>query len=57
MIAENHQMTVINLATILIYNVYARSKDTLLAEDYPTDMEVLPSACNDLEDGYHWIDH
>ena len=43
------------LATILIYNVYARSKDTLLAEDYPTDMEVLPSACNDLEDGYHWI--
>ena len=40
---------------ILFALVYGRSKDTLTAEDYPVDIDTLPSACNDLEDGYHWI--
>lgn len=39
----------------LIYNVFSRSTDTLGPDDYPTEVEKLPSACNDLEDGFHWI--
>ena len=39
----------------LAYYVYGRSSDTLKAEDYPSTTETLPTACNELEDGYHWI--
>jgi len=33
----------------------ARSLDTLSEKDYPVSVTTLPTACNDLEDGYHWI--
>mmetsp|Transcript_39963 Transcript_39963/g.63972 ORF Transcript_39963/g.63972 Transcript_39963/m.63972 type:complete len:993 (+) Transcript_39963:182-3160(+) len=39
----------------LAYTVFGRSQDTLSADDYAVDAALLPSACNDLEDGYHWI--
>ena len=35
--------------------VTGRSIDTLTEEDYPVDATELPTACNDLENGYHWI--
>ena len=35
--------------------VTGRSLDTLKEEDYPVDTAELPTACNDLENGYHWI--
>mmetsp|Transcript_26979 Transcript_26979/g.44251 ORF Transcript_26979/g.44251 Transcript_26979/m.44251 type:complete len:991 (-) Transcript_26979:547-3519(-) len=35
--------------------VFGRSLDTLSVEDYPIETEELPTACNDLDDGYHWI--
>lgn len=38
-----------------IRHVQSRSTDTLSAEDYPIELEMLPSACNDLPDGFHWI--
>ena len=47
--------SIITLSCFILYNVYGRSMDTLTAEDYPVDTDKLPSACNDLEDGYHWI--
>jgi len=36
-------------------HVASRSHDTLSAESYPISVTELPTACNDLEDGYHWI--
>jgi len=35
--------------------VQARSLDTLSEKDYPVTVTSLPTACNELEDGYHWI--
>eukprot|EP00486_Rosalina_sp_Unknown_P004769 CAMPEP_0201570246 /NCGR_PEP_ID=MMETSP0190_2-20130828/12401_1 /ASSEMBLY_ACC=CAM_ASM_000263 /TAXON_ID=37353 /ORGANISM="Rosalina sp." /LENGTH=816 /DNA_ID=CAMNT_0047993567 /DNA_START=127 /DNA_END=2574 /DNA_ORIENTATION=- len=46
-------LIILNL--IFYNNVYGRSMDTLVADDYPVDTDTLPSGCEDLEDGFHWI--
>jgi len=49
-----HSAFIISLA-LTLYHTHARSLDTLSADDYDTSVTELPTACNDLEDGYHWI--
>ena len=49
------QLLLLCIILLHTHNVSSRSKDTLTAEQYPTEFTELPSACNDLDDGYHWI--
>jgi len=42
-------------AAALFIGTNARSLDTLSEGDYPVSVTTLPTACNDLDDGYHWI--
>jgi len=48
-------MLAVLVVALTLQYASARSLDSLLEEDYPVDTTELPSACNDLENGYHWI--
>eukprot|EP01084_Bolivina_argentea_P098202 176497_1 len=48
-------MLLLSILLLPICHLLGRSHDSLSASDYPSSDDMLPTACNDLEDGYHWI--
>jgi len=49
------KLVMVSIVTLSLVRCGAKSMDQLSTDDYPVDVAVLPTACNDLEDGYHWI--
>ena len=47
--------TMLSIFAVIVPHIWARSLDSLTATDYPMKVDKLPSACNNLENGYHWI--
>jgi len=45
----------LSLAALSIHRSWGKSTNQLSADDYPVGITHLATACNDLDDGYHWI--